>query len=162
MWGPHLIDYIAPPVSAETGVFVIPQSSIFAVEASASQGVVSIPSSNERVQRHTVEQIVHVPTPQIQEHFRQCTVEQVADSLVPQIVEEISEDMRLRTTEQNAQELLLGSVAALDRLQASAISLDHRIAEHERRIQEDRLPEQVVEQIQDAPAEKRKKGRHKK
>ena len=73
------------------------------------------------------EQIVNIPDPPIveeivdvvqiysQEHFRQCTVEQVADSLVSQIVEEMSEVTRLRTTEQIAQELLLGSVAALDR-----------------------------------------------
>ena len=156
-----VIDYIASP-SAESGVFVNLQFSIFAVEASASQGVVSIPSSIERVQQHTVEQIVHVPRPQTQEHFRQCTVEQVADSPVLQIVEEVSEVMRLRTTEQIAQELLLGSVAALDWLQGSAITLDQRIAEHQLRIQEDRLPEQVAEQIQDAPAKEQKKGRHKK
>ena len=85
-------------------------------------------------------------------------MEQVADSPVPQIVEEISELMRLRAAEQFAQELLLGSVAALDRLQTSAVNLDQRFAEHERRVQEDRLPEQVAEQIQDAPAKKRKKA----
>ena len=107
----------------------------------------------------TVNEIVGI-TPQVR--FRPCSVEQVADSPVPQIVEEISEVMVLRTADQIAQELFLGSVAALDRSQASAISLDQRIAEHERRIQEDRLPEQVAEQIQDAPAQKRKKGRHKK
>ena len=37
-----------------------------------------------------------------------------------------------------------------------------RIAEHERRIQDDRLLEQVAEQIQDAPAKKRINGKHEK
>ena len=78
------------------------------------------------------------------------------------------------------QELLLSSVAALSQVQATAASQDQRIVEHERRFQEqnvedakvfsqDRLPEQVVEQILDAPAlppvpsaQKRKKSRHKK
>ena len=60
------------------------------------------------------EKIVHVRTPQIQEHSRQRTVE--ANSFVPQIVEEISEVMRLRATEQIAKKLLLGFVAALDRV----------------------------------------------
>ena len=41
----------------------------------------------------------------------------------------------------------------------TGINLDQRIAEHERRIQEDRLPEQVAQQAEDAPANKRKKGR---
>ena len=48
----------------------------------------------------------------------------------------------------------------LDRLQASAINLDQRIAEHEHgcRLQEDRQLGQVAEQIQDAPATKRRKA----
>ena len=110
------------------------------------------------VQQGTVEQCFDVSAPEIveeivdvvqitpQEHFRQCTLEQVAFSLV----------RSPRLCGCAPQELLLSSVA-LDRSQASAVSLDQRIAEHERRIQEDRLPEQVAEQIQDAPAKTRKK-----
>ena len=65
-----VIDYIASS-SAATGVFVNPQFSFFAVEASASQVVGSVPLVVERVQRHTVEQNVHVPTLQIQEHIKE-------------------------------------------------------------------------------------------
>ena len=60
------------------------------------------------------------------------------------------------------QKLLLSSVAAMGRIQATASSLDQRIAEHERLTQENRLPEQIADQIQDAPTKKRRKGRHKK
>ena len=49
--------------------FVNPQISISAVEASASQVVGPYPSGVERVQQHTVEQIVHVPTPRIQKQI---------------------------------------------------------------------------------------------
>ena len=91
-------EYIAPPSAAtrcipslDTTGFVNPRFSIPAVEASASQVVGSFPSvdesvsplynqvhqeqiaaeqeSVERVQQHTVEQIVHVPVPQIQEQI---------------------------------------------------------------------------------------------
>ena len=91
-----VIDYIASPSTAtgcflnlETTGFANPQFSVPAVEASASQVVGCFPSvdevaspgynqvhqeqiaadseSVERVQQHTVEQIVHVPIPQIQE-----------------------------------------------------------------------------------------------
>ena len=49
--------------------FVNPQISISAVEASTSQVVGPFPSGVERVQQHTVEQIVHVPTPRIQKQI---------------------------------------------------------------------------------------------
>ena len=65
-----VIDYIASS-SAATGVFVDPQFSFFAVEASASQVVGSVPLVVERVQGHTVEQNVQVPTLQIQEHIEE-------------------------------------------------------------------------------------------
>ena len=72
-----MIEYVAPApviahsalppaathftVSLDTTGFVNPQFSGSSVEASASQVVGSFPSSVERVQQHTVEQIVHVP-----------------------------------------------------------------------------------------------------
>ena len=49
--------------------FVNPQISISAVEAATSQVVDPFPSGVERVQQHTVEQIVHVPTPRIQKQI---------------------------------------------------------------------------------------------
>ena len=74
-----------------------------------------------------VEEIVDVVQITPQERFRQGTVEQVFVAPVPQIVEETSERVRLRTVEQIAhvpvpqiQELLLDSIATLDRLQTSA------------------------------------------
>ena len=113
------IDYIAPP-SAETGVFlnldttsfVNSQFSIFAVEASASQVVGSFPAveqiaaeqeSLERAQQRTVEHIVHVSIPQIQEQFvegvkeiprkrlPERVVEQIENTPIPQRVEQIAE-----------------------------------------------------------------------
>ena len=59
------------------------------MEASASQVVGSVPSSVERVQQHTVEQMVHVPTPQIQEHIGESiqVEEHIVDIPVPTIVE---------------------------------------------------------------------------
>ena len=45
----------------------------------------------------------------------------------------------------------------MGRVQATASSLDQRIAEHKRLTQQARPPEQVADQIQDAPAKKRKK-----
>ena len=87
----------------------------------------------------------------------------IPDSPVPQTVEESSEVMRL-------QELLLSSVAALSRVQATASSLDQRIIEHERRIQEQSVEDAKVItlwmlQLNRLPArlpKSRKKGRHKK
>ena len=119
-----------------------------------------------------MEQIVGVPVPPIVEDTVEV-MQSIPDSPVPQTVEESSEVVRL-------QELLLNS-AALSRVQAAAFSLDQRIIEHERRIQEqnvadatviiqERLPEQVIAHTLDAPAsppaspsaKKRKKGSHRK
>ena len=115
------------------------------------------------------EQIVDVPAPPIVEDTVEV-MQIIPDSPVPQTVEENSEVMRL-------QELLLSSVASPSRVPATASSLDQRVIEHERRIQEQnvedanviRLPERVVEHTLDAPAspaspsaKKLKKGRHKK
>ena len=115
------------------------------------------------------EQIVDVPAPAIVEDTVEV-MQIIPDSPVPQTVEENSEVMRL-------QELLLSSVASPSRVPATASSLDQRVIEHERRIQEQnvedanviRLPERVVEHTLDAPAspaspsaKKRKEGRHKK
>ena len=115
------------------------------------------------------EQIVDVPAPAIVEDTVEV-MQIIPDSPVPQTVEENSEVMRL-------QELLLSSVASPSRVPATASSLDQRVIEHERRIQEQnvedanviRLSERVVEHTLDAPAspaspsaKKRKKGRHKK
>ena len=78
--------------------FVNPQISISAVEASASQVVGPFPSGVERVQQHTVEQIVYVPTPRIQKQIvescqlisRELFLErievQIVDIPVPSIV----------------------------------------------------------------------------
>ena len=63
-----VIDFIASP-SAETGVFVNQQLSIFAVEASASQVNGSVPYNFGCVQQYTLEQIPHVPVPRIQEQI---------------------------------------------------------------------------------------------
>ena len=115
------------------------------------------------------EQIVDVPAPAIVEDTVEV-MQIIPDSPVPQTVEENSEVMRL-------QELLLSSVASPSRVPATASSLDQRVIEHERRIQEQnveddnviRLPERVVEHTLDAPAspaspsaKQRKEGRHKK
>ena len=84
-----VIAQIASPSAATS--FVSPQFTSFAVEASASQVVGSFPSEDEtaspvynqvhqeqiaaeqesveRVEQHTVEQLVHVPIPQIQEQL---------------------------------------------------------------------------------------------
>ena len=176
------------------------------VEASASHVVGSLPLLDEfaapvHQEQHTAEQVVHAPIPQIQEKCVECvnvnrgarfperaeehmvdvpvppTVEDtvevmqiIPDSPVPQTAEESSEVMRL-------QEWLLSSVAALSRVQATASSLNQRVIEHERRIQEqnvedakvipqERLPEQVIDHTLGAPASppaspsarKRKKG----
>ena len=59
------------------------------------------------------------------------------------------------------QKMLLSSVASMGRIQASASSLDQRVAEHDRLIHENRLPEQIADQIQVAPTKKRRTGRHK-
>ena len=124
--------YVAPaPVttrftlSVDTTAFVKSQFSITAVEASASQVVDSFPCVNEsalhvynlvhqeqitaeqesveRVQQHTIEQIVHVPSPQIHQQmmgnvqviprqlFPERLEEQIVDILVPPFVEEIAE-----------------------------------------------------------------------
>ena len=85
----------------------------------------------ERIQEQIVperieEQVGDIPVPPILEKKVEV-VQIIPDSLVPHTVEGCSEVMRL-------QELLLGSVAALDRIQVSAASLDQRIVEHESRI----------------------------
>ena len=102
-----------------------------------------IVAEQESVQQHTAEQIVHVPTPQIWEQIEEIVQveEQIVNIPDPPIVEEIVDVvqiysvlrsrllillchrslkrsfkvMRLRTTEQIAQELLMGSAAGLDR-----------------------------------------------
>ena len=95
-------EYIAPPpaatcftLSVDTTSFVKPQFSIHAVEAPASQTVGSVPSVDESAspvynqihqeqiatepenvecaQQHTVEELVYVPVPQIQERSQQST-----------------------------------------------------------------------------------------
>ena len=107
---------IAPPqaatcftLSVNTTNFVKPQFSIHAVEASASQIVGSVPSVDESAspvynqihqeqiatepenvecaQQHTVEELVYVPVPQIQERSQQSTVEQTVEVPLPQGVE---------------------------------------------------------------------------
>ena len=94
------------------------------------------------------EQIVDVPAPAIVEDTVEV-MQIIPDFPVPQTVEESSEVMRL-------QELLLSSVASRSRVPATASSLDQRVIEHERGIQEqnvedanvitqERLPERVVE-----------------
>ena len=108
---------------------------------------------NERIQEQTEEQIVDVPAPPIVDDTAEV-VQIVPVSPMLQTMEESSEVLR-------EQKFLLSSVAALGRVQASASSLDQRIAEYERLTQEIRLPEQVADQIQDAPAKKRSKGRQK-
>ena len=62
------------------------------MEASALQVVGSFPSGVvERVQQHTVEQIVHVLTPQIQDQIEESV--QVVDLQVPPIAEEVAEEL---------------------------------------------------------------------
>ena len=72
---------------------------------------------------------------------------------MPQTMKESSEVLRLQT-------LLLSSVVALGRVQASASSLDQRIAEHERLTQEIRLPERVADT--GCSSQKAEKKAHKK
>ena len=87
-----VIESTAPPsaathfsLSLDTTGFVNPQFSIPAVEASASQVVGSFPSRVERVQQNTVEPIVPVPVPQIQEQIEEgvqvIIEEQIVDFL---------------------------------------------------------------------------------
>ena len=103
----------------------------------------------ERIQEQTEEQIVDVPAPPIVDDIVEV-VQIIPHSLMPQTMEESSEVFRL-------QKLLLSSVAAMGRMQATASSLDQCIAEHERLTQQILPPEQVADQIQDVPAKKRKK-----
>ena len=65
------------------------------------------PESVERVQHHTIEQIVHVPIPQIQDQyveivqviprelFSERIEEQIVDVLVPLIVEKMAEVVQI-------------------------------------------------------------------
>ena len=121
----------------DTTGFVNPQFSISAVEDSASQVVGSFPSVNgsaspvykqvhqeqiaaeqesvERVQQLTVEQIVHVPIPQIQEQivesvqviprelFPERIEEQIVDIPVPPTVKDIEELVQIITQERSQQ-----------------------------------------------------------
>ena len=107
----------------------------------------------ERIQEQTEEQIVHVSAPPIVDNPAEAAPI-IPGSPLPQTMEESSDILRL-------QKLLLSSVAAMGRIQATAPSLDQRITEHERSAQENRLLEQIADQIQDAPTKKRRKGRHK-
>ena len=102
-----------------------------------------IPQVLERIQEQTEEQIVHVSAPPIVDDTAEV-VPIVPGSPLPQTREESSDILRF-------QKLLLSSVAALGRLQSSASSLYQRITEHERLIHENRLPEQMADQIQHAP-----------
>ena len=109
-----------------------------------------IPQVLERIQEQTEEQIVHVSAPPIVDDTAEV-VPIVPGCPLPQTREESSDILRF-------QKLLLNSVAVLGRLQSSASSLDQRITEHERLIHENRVPEQMADQIQHAPKKKAEKG----
>ena len=108
----RLIEYVAPaPLSSICGLanaqfctgLVNPQFSIFAVEASASQivnesappvfkqvhreQIAAEQECVERVQLRTVEHIVHVPIPQIQEDFVE-RVQKIPQERLPERIEE--------------------------------------------------------------------------
>ena len=88
-------------VSLDTTGFVNPQFSVSAVEPSASQVVGSFPFVIERVQKNTVEQIVHVPTLPIQEQVEESVQveEQIVDIPDPPIVEEIVDVVQITPQE---------------------------------------------------------------
>ena len=76
-------------------------------EVHQEQMIAAEQESVECVRQHTVEQIVHVPVPQIQEQivgsvqviprelFPERMEEQIVDILVPPIVEEMAEVVRI-------------------------------------------------------------------
>ena len=90
--------HVAPNYQQFGTVLVNPQSSTFAVEASASQIVgsfttvnESVPGSFERKQQRTVENNVHVPVSRIQDQFVEG-VKEIHQERLPERTEELIED----------------------------------------------------------------------
>ena len=112
---------------------------------------------SKRVQRHTVEQFVHVPTPQIQGHIEESVQveEQIVDILAPPIVEgslPSVDELSLPVYNQIHQEHIAAEQESIERLQ-------QHTAEHITHVPIPQIQEQIVEGTKEIPQRRVRKSR---